>query len=503
MVDNSYYPKRQRANKTICSPTAGLCIVLTLLQVLLTGCIKVQKRPTEPLPIPATFSDRGNSKLKKKWWLDFADNSLNLLIQTALTDNFDLLVARNRIAEAEALVKQAGASLRPTVDGSGNITSSRNYQADKTSDVFFLGLAASYEVDLWGRLRSTESAQVAELQSSIADYDTASLTLSAEVAIGWFALVENRLQTELLQKQRETNSKVLELITAQFRSGKTGIADVLQQRQLVESNYSDLAELRAEGRLQQHRLFILLGLPPTSSLPPAGRLPELAPLPDSGVPLDLLKRRPDIESRYLRLQAADYRVAAAVADRFPRLSISAGLSTSGDRVDDLFSNWFSNLGANLFGPLIDGGRRMAEVERSRAIARQNFYHYGQTMLSALFEVEDGLIQEKELQVVFTSLQTQLRLAAETIDHVATRYRQGAEDYQRVLLALLSHQNLQRDILRTRKRLINNRVALYRAISGRLEFNSDGQGKQDGQQRADTRVSTFFPGRDINNGDNKQ
>jgi len=169
------------------------------------------------------------------------------------------------------------------------------------------------------------------------------------------------------------------------------------------------------------------------------------------------------------LRAADYRVAKAVADRLPQLSISAELSTSGVRSGDLFNNWLSTLGANLFGPLIDGGRRRAVVTQAESVAQQRFYTHGQTILAAISEVEDNLVREKEQQIVLTSLKTQLQYATETIDHVANRYRQGVVDYQRVLLALLSQQGLQRDILAGNRQLIHFRISLYRALSGRISL----------------------------------
>lgn len=482
---------KKRSNRINFRLTAALIVVITAVTLPLSGCITAKPRTSLPIQPPESFSLRGQAPPDQKWWLDFGDDSLSELIQTALTDNFDLLRTRDRILEVEAQAKQAGAFLRPSADVSGNATTSRDYQTNSTTNNFFLGLAASYEVDLWGRLRATRNATLAELGAAEADYATAALTLAAEVAVSWFELVENRQQIELLKKQQETNSKVLEVITAQFRTGKAGVADVLQQRQLVESNRGILAELRAAGRLLKHQLLVLLAQPPASTLPATEQLPSLPQLPDSGIPLELLGRRPDVNSSYLKLQAADSRVASAIADRFPQLGISAGLSTSGDRTKDLFSDWFTNLGANLFGPLIDGGIRKAEVDRRKAIARQRYYGYGQTLLNALVEVEDSLVREKELQSVLKSLRTQLQLAAETIDHVGTRYRQGAEDYQRVLLALLSHQNLQRDILNNHKRLVNNRVALYRALSGGITTDSS-QPQQSGVTTpADTMIQSTF------------
>jgi NodT family efflux transporter outer membrane factor (OMF) lipoprotein len=411
---------------------------------------------------------QGEIPLQAKWWLDFQDGSLSLLIDQAISENFSLRIARERIDEAGAIARQAGALLVPFLDGRGAESSTRNHSTNTTLESFSLGVAASYEIDLWGRLRSQRDAAILDVRATEADYHTAIISLAAAVATTWYEWVEADLQLDLLIQQQETNSQVLELISSQFRSGKVGIADVLQQRQLVESNIGDLAGLRAGKGVLEHQLAILLGIPPgTADLPQRDRLPALPPLPKTGIPLEILTARPDIESSFLRLKSADYRVAAAVADRFPQLTLSAEFSTSGNRSGDLFNNWFSTLAGNLFGPLFDGGLRKAEVARNESIARQLFYNHGETILEAIGEVEDGLVREKEQQIVLDSLKTQLQYAAETIEHVGTRYRQGAEDYQRVLLALLSHQGLQRSILSSERQLINFRISIYRALSGRI------------------------------------
>lgn len=435
---------------------------------LLCACTPMTERPAAPIDLPANFSLPGKVPFQAEWWLDFQDDTLTLLIDQAIDDNFSLQATREKINEARAIARQAGAALVPGLDGQGAAASTRDHNSASSRETFSLGLAASYEIDLWGRVRSQRDAAVLDANATEADYHTAVISLTAQVALTWYQLVEADLQLELLREQQETNAKILQLISAQFRAGQVGIADVLQQRQLVESTISSLAGLRAERDTLANQLAILLGIAPTSAaMVQRAQLPTLPPLPETGIPLDLLTRRPDIDSSLQRLQAADNRVAAAVADRLPRLSISADLSTSGENSGDLFNNWFSTLGANLFSPLFDGGRREAEVARNESIAGQLFYRHGQIILEAISEVENSLVREKEQQVILGSLETQLGYAAETIKNVGNRYRQGVENYQRVLLALVSHQNLQRSILTSRRQLITFRISLYRALSGRL------------------------------------
>ncbi len=439
-----------------------------LLSCFLCSCIAVKERPTTPVIVPHDFSTSGHVPSDAKWWLDFQDPALSSLIDRALSDNFNLLAARDRITESRAIARKAGALLYPSLDGGASAVTTRNHSAETTTDTFSIEFAASYEIDLWGRLRSLRDATILEAQATEADFHTAAISLSAEMARTWYQLVAIDLQRKLQIEQRETNRKVLELISAQFRAGQAGIADVLQQRQLIESNSSGIDALYSDIQLIEHQLAVLLGVAPgMAELPSPDALPVLPSLPETGIPLDFITKRPDIQSDLLRLQAADYRVASAVADRFPKLSISASISDSSNSTSDLFNNWFSSLGANLFGPIFDGGQRKAEVTRTEAVANQYFYNYGQTIIEAIAEVENALVRERKQLAIIASLEVRQKLAAETIVHVGDRYRQGAEDYQRVLLALISHQDLQRAIVSGMGQLIEYRIALYRSLSSTL------------------------------------
>lgn len=449
-----------------------VCIITSLLFLFSGGCIPVADRKVAPLDtLPLTFSIEGEQPAQTNWWLDFRDQELNRLIQIAFEDNFTVQIARKRIEELQASARLAGASLLPSAEGKLSGTSTRDYSARTSGNNFLLDFAASYELDLWGRLSSQKDAALLDVQASKEDYHTAVITIAAEIAQTWYELAENQMQLDLLDQQIEVNSKILELISTQFRAGKVGVADILQQQQLLERNTEDQSSLRSEISQLQHKIAVLLGNPPNSLITEqAGKLPDLPPLPKSGIPLGLLTTRPDIISSFAKLKASDYRVAAAVADRFPRLSISGSFNTASERAQDLFNDWFSTLGANLLGPLIDGGKRKAEVDRRKALAAQNFLQYGETIIQAIKEVEDALVKETAQQRILQSRQNQFKLAAQALQHIGNRYRQGVDDYQRVLTSLLSHQNLQRSILNSKQTLINNRIALYRATSGRLHLS---------------------------------
>jgi len=467
--------------------------ILLVPAVLACGCSTAVHEPKAPFAVPEHFSQSGSSPLPDKWWLSFEDPVLNGLMEQALANNFSLKTAWDRLDQAQAVARKAGADLIPTLSAEAEASQTR-YREDGQTDSrhgYALGLAASYELDLWGRIRSSRDAAAFDAGASAEDLRAAALTLSAQVAGSWYQLVEQYGQLDVLEAQIDTNEQVLELVTLQFRTGQVGIADMLQQRQLVESNQGEKAQVMARIKVLEHQLAILLGYPPQQSVAPrVSAFTDLSPMPQTGLPAQLIQRRPDIRSAYYTVIAADHNLAAAIADRFPRLSLTAGLDTSGEHTRDLFDNWLATLAANLAAPIIDGGLRAAEVDRSRAVVSAALHTYGQTMLDALGEVEDALVQEQRQQDFIASLDRQLNLAGQVIERVRDRYLQGTEDYQRVLTALLSHQMLQQSLLSAKRDLLQDRIDLCRALGGGWELARPEQNPTKAATTADQ--TTFTP-----------
>jgi NodT family efflux transporter outer membrane factor (OMF) lipoprotein len=432
--------------------------------------------------------------------LSFDDPELARLIEKALTENLNLKSAWDRLAQAEAIARREGADLEPTLDVLAGVsrTAARSESSNGSRDTdymseYSLGVQAGYEVDLWGRIGSIKDAAELDARASAEDIEAAAVTLSAQVARTWYQLVEQYGQLELLGDQLETNRQVLELVTLRFRRGKVSAADVLRQRQLVESSQGEIERARSRTGVLEHQLAILLGRPPAESMAEkCSELLTLPPLPESGLPVDLLQRRPDIRLAHLEVLAADKRVAASLAERFPRLSLSARAETSAEEVGDLFETWLAGIAANLIGPILDGGSRSAEVDRTRAVLSEKVNAYGQLILDALGEVEDALVQERKQRDFIASLEKQLALSDQVIESIRDSYLKGALDYLRVLDALVSNQSLQRNLLEAQRALIEFRIDLCRALAGGFEMcrpalatlddgPHDGDGKHQGSE----------------------
>lgn len=446
---------------------------LSLLLITETACVSVSKRSMEPLVLPEQFSVSGSSEYNTNWWQEFDDPGLNTVIAIALGANFDLKIAKTRLDQVAALARKEGSSLYPSLDATGAASTSRNREQGVTSssERYSLGLGASYEIDLWGRLRYARNAAELDVKASEADLQTAAVTVASEIAGVWFEIAENVQQTALAKAQHELNEKVLEIISTQFKTGTAGFADVLQQKQLLESSNADLVSLEADARLLANELDVLLGAAPgTIDRPAPADLPQLPPLPATGIPADLLMNRPDFRSAFFALQSADQLAAEAVANRYPKVSISADLSTGGISVSDLFNDWFSSLAANLVLPILDGGSLRAEAERTRAVAGQRFHEYARTVVNGLAEVEEAIIRENEQKKLLQSYTSQLELAKLAVERIGDQYRQGVVDYERVLTSLLSYQGLQKSILQIKREMLTYRIQLYRTLGGTLDLN---------------------------------
>ncbi|NIQ96007.1 MAG: efflux transporter outer membrane subunit [Desulfuromonadales bacterium] len=450
----------------------GRTLLCALVCLLMTACTPHTKEAALPLDVPEAFSANGSSETSAAWWRAFRDPALNDLLEQAIRSNFTLEAAWYRLREAEAVVDREASQLRPVLDaeavGEGRWTESA------AEERLRLGLAAQYEIDLWGRIRGSIEAEKHRLAASREDYRTAALSLAAEVVRTWFSLAEARQQREVLEEQIEANRKVLRLIRARFGNGAGRRVDILRQEQLLESTREQKIAEEARIEVLEHLLAVLAGRSPREGVArfETGPLPELPPLPETGLPLDLIRRRPDVRRAYHLLQAADRDLAAAISNRYPRLTLTASLSTTEDDTRNLFDDWVAALAANMLAPIIDGGQRRAEVRRNEALRNRRLSSWAQASLTAFQEVEDALTREKKQVERIASLRQQIRLARQSLEQLRNEYYNGVSNYIEVLTALTGEQRLRRDLLAARRQLLEFRVGLYRALSGGFETSRE-------------------------------
>lgn len=458
------------------------CLLTVWLGLLgVSGCSVEVKEFETPIEIPLQFSRSGDESAPLFWWYSFQDADLNRLIDQALTANLDLRAAFNRQQQAYAIARQAGAELVPALDVSVSIEEETQHlsgNGQRTTDTLGMGLAASYEIDLWGRIRAQRLAAVLEGDSAAFALRTTAISLSAQIATVWYQLIEQRRQLDLLSRQIATNEQYVDLVKARFQGAQASAADLFEQQQVLEAVHGDKFAVLANIEVLQNQLAVLTGRAPGSlSVPGARQFPQIPGLPKTGLTSTLLKRRPDIRQAYVQVQAADLRVAAAVAEQFPKLSLSASVDTAAPDLHGLFNNWLTTLAANLLTPIIDGGRRIAEVDRAEAVTAEAFNRYGQTVLTALAEVENSLAQERQQDRRLSSLRRQLFSLREANQQLRRRYIYGAVDFLRVLSSLIRLQSLERSVIQAERERIEYRINLYRSLAGDwpLDFSERGDG----------------------------
>ncbi|WP_440996996.1 efflux transporter outer membrane subunit [Arhodomonas sp. SL1] len=432
---------------------------------VVAGCAPATD-PPDPgtVPLPEAFPEQGVAVLPTKWWQHFDDPVLDRLQERALTGSFSLAAARARLRQARALARIRGAERLPRVDTSAEASASREGGVD--SERYEAGLAAGFEVDLWGRLEAQAEGARLEAEATRFDLRAAAVSLTAEVAGSYFRLGRQDAVIELLERQRRLNEQLARVVAIRYRNGQARADEVLRQRRLAEQSAGELETARGERERLVAELAALLGEPPGElDIEPAGGAADLPPLPRTGVPADWLQRRPDLRAALLRVESADAEVAAAIADRYPSLDLSASFTTTAASPGSLFEGWLRQLAASLALPLFRGGALAGEVERSRAGRAVAFNEYAQTVMDALAEVERALAAERADRRLLERLRREQRLAADAQQRLRSRYINGAADYLEVLDALSTLQNVERRALEARWELPLDRVALIRALAG--------------------------------------
>jgi len=455
----------------------ALCLypsILVACIVLLAACSPFQPaaRLDAPGELPDAYALYGvEAQTPSPWWDAMESPELSRLIEEALADNFSLSEAWYRLQQARAAAVQAGAGLFPELEGFGSAGTSRSDSAGGSvgsvgRQDYELGLTASYEVDLWGRVRSQREAALLDVKATEADLHAAVVSLAAEVASRWVQILSQRLQKKLLEEQLASNLTFLELIELRFRKAMVSALDVYQQKQVVENVRAKIPLVEAETQLLMHELAVLLGRPPRSDLPLNRKtMPSIGQLPALGLPADLLAARPDVRAAGMRLRAADWQVAEARANRLPALRIGAAAQYGPEELDRLFDTWLLSLAANLTAPIFDAGRRAAEVDRVRAAADENLWAYRRVVLTAVKEVEDALVRETRQREHIEALKAVITAARSGLREAIDRYRNGLSDYLPVLTQLLTVQDLEQNMIAQNEQLILYRIGLYRALGG--------------------------------------
>ena len=452
-------------------------VLAMVLSLGLSGCAGHTPRAVQPPPdMPAAFAREEAIQAHvlrsdgDQWWLVFGDDQLHALMRELFAGNLNLRAAAARLDRALAAADVAGAASSPglNLEAAGGRQRQVLPFGPETAGVYRLSAAAAYEIDLWGKLSARERAAREDAGAAAEDFQVLSVSLSAMLADVYHLAAEAQAQLELNDRAAVHASHTLDLTRRRYREGLTPLLDVHQARQ-------NLARIKAqrpnhEARLAQalNALDVLLGRYPEGQT--ALAIPPLATPPDvfaPGLPSELLTNRPDIRAAQRRLRAADARVAAAVAERFPSFSLTAAYGGVSPDLGSLLAsgNIFWNLLVGAAQPLLDGGRREAQVRVSEAEFQELLARYHQTVLQAFAEVEDALSANTTTARRILLLEEQRAAAERTLTTALWRYQFGLNDYLPVLQAQTALTDTESALLAARRQILADRVQLARALGG--------------------------------------
>lgn len=417
------------------------------------------------------------------WWVGLGDETLSELIVEGLMQNRDLAVAAGRLEAVQAQSRIVGAARQPQVGAGGSANRARrNFigfpiagapgggVVAATTTGYNADVFVSWELDLWGRLRSGQAAALADVEAARADLAGAQLSLAAQIARLYFTVIESGHQLELARSTAASQQRSAEQIEDRYARGLRTSLDLRLARSSAASSRAMVAarETQLDGVTRQ--LEVLLGRYPAAALKPSQELTALTDDIPAGLPADLVARRPDLAASERRLLAARLRVTEAKRALLPRISLTASGGRSSEALGDLLDGDFSvwNLVSNVTQPLFQGGRLRAQVDLAAAGHEMALADYAATALRAFSEVETALVRAAGLadQAAATNTAAAEAQAAELV--AGDRYARGLSNY----IALLESQRrafeARSQLLAVRLQQLTARIDLYLALGG--DFN---------------------------------
>lgn len=454
-----------------------------LAALLLGGCTQTADTPADLPTAPEHWRNAAAEPapaLREQWWRAFASSELDAFMTQALRDNQSLAAAVARLRQADATARRAGAVLSPRLDG--NLAAERQARlggnADVDGNAYRGNVAASYEVDLWGRLGASRHSAAFARDASQFDRDALQVSLSAAVASAWLDAVGLQERQRIARLNLENAERVLGTVEARQSAGAATSLELAQQRGVVALQRRELAAVTQQREDSLATLAVLLGARVDQLPASQARLFEL-PMPDigAGIPSELLLARPDLARAEANLAAADANLQAARAALLPRLSLSATLGGSADSASRVFANPLYSLGAALTAPIFDGGGLRADHDLAMAQREELLADYRGTLITAFAEVEvalNGLSGSAAQQ----QAQDEVLLQAERAFRLAeSRYRAGAETLLTLLDTQRSLYSAEDEAARLRLLHLQASVNLARALGGGWRMSAGRVGRR--------------------------
>lgn len=448
--------------------------------LLLAACSSPAPRLDSGVQPPSAWQSgdsHGALQSNRQWWTQFGSPELERLVEQARLGSYDLAAAVARVRQAEASATIAGAPLLPELKAGLNanrqkLIHGKGYSQldvspeNRSLDYYDAELSASYEIDFWGGKRAARDSAVLGVQASEFDRATVELTLLSGVANSYTQALALREQARIAELNLANAQNVLHLVRTRFDAGSATALELAQQKSLVAEQQRRLPLVQQQAREALISLAALLGQPvqalplPTQSFAQL-HWPDIA----SGVPSDLLSRRPDIASAEAKLAAAQADVTVARAAMLPKITLTASLGSGADLAADLLRTTFYNLSSGLTAPIFNNGRLSAERDKAKARQDELLESYRGAIINGFADVEKALSSIRGLDEQRQWQSEELNQAQTAFDIAQSRYQAGAEDLLTVLQTQRTLYAAQDLNVQLRLSRLQASIALYKALGG--------------------------------------
>jgi NodT family efflux transporter outer membrane factor (OMF) lipoprotein len=450
------------------------------------GCAVKQPAPieeqiAEALPetteIPLDYEAAANAAtgmVVDGWLATFGDPELDVIVAEAIQNNLNLRAAAARVDAAAGFATQAGAELAPAVFAGGSSSAREGFSSsDPSMSSSGASLNMSWELDLWGRVRSQAQAGQAAFEASQYQLEWAYQSIAAQTAKVWFLVTEAKLQLDLVEEALALFQRTQVIVEAKYQQGQVTSREVALARANVASGQVAVRQARGAKQQASRALEVLLGRYPAAKIEGSEDLVATPPPIPVGLPSELLERRPDLRAAERAVAAQFLQIQTAQAARLPSVSLTAGVGTTSSELSDVLSlgGDYWNVGANFVAPIFTGGALEAQVDIQEAGFQEALANYGNIALRAFSEVEQGLDNETLLRERETYLREVVSESSEALRVATAQFDVGRVDLLSILQQQAQVVSANVNLINIRDQRLQQRVDLHLALGGSFDLSS--------------------------------